>query len=81
MTSFKNLFGRFFVEKAKNVYSFLIIQIVGALAFSVFGLLIGTGEFGEFLNLYSELLPDWLMGFCLLSVFLSFSFYLYGCQK
>ena len=81
MTSFKNLFGRFFVEKAKNVYSFLIIQIVGALAFSVFGLLIGTGEFGEFLNLYSELLPDWLMGFCLLSVFFIIFFFIYMAVK
>ena len=81
MTSFKNLFGRFFVEKAKKVYSFLIIQIVGALAFSVFGILIRTGEFGEFLNLYSELLPDWLMYFCLLSVFFIIFFFIYMAVK
>ena len=81
MTSFKSLFGRFFVEKAKKVYSFLIIQIVGALAFSIFGLLIGTGEFSEFLNFYSELLPDWLMGFCLLSVFFIIFFFIYIAVK
>ena len=81
MTSFKSLFGRFFVEKAKKVYSFLIIQIVGALAFSVFGLLIGTGKIGEFLNSYTELLPDWLMGFCLLGVFFVIFFFIYIIVK
>ena len=81
MTSFKSLFGRFFVEKAKNVYSFLVIQTVGALAFSVFGLLIGTGKIGEFLNSYTELLPDWLMGFCLLGVFFVIFFFIYIIVK
>ena len=81
MTSFKSLFGRFFVEKAKNVYSFLIIQTVGALAFSVFGLLIGTGKISEFLNSYTELLPDWLMGFCLLGVFFVIFFFIYIIVK
>ena len=81
MTSFKSLFGRFFVEKAKNVYSFLIIQTIGALAFSVFGLLIGTGKISEFLNSYTELLPDWLMGFCLLGVFFVIFFFIYIIVK
>ena len=81
MTSFKSLFGRFFVEKAKKVYSFLIIQIVGALAFSIFGLLIGTGKISEFLNSYTELLPDWLMGFCLLGVFFVIFFFIYIIVK
>ncbi|MCT6827191.1 MAG: hypothetical protein M3002_00255 [Lactobacillus helsingborgensis] len=81
MTSFNSLFGRFFVKKAKNAYSLLILQVIGALAFSVCGLLIGTGGFYEFLNLYTELLPDWLMGFLILSFFCIIYFFIYMAVK
>lgn len=81
MTSFNSLFGRFFVKKAKNAYSLLIRQVIGALAFSVCGLLIGTGGFYEFLNLYTELLPDWLMGFLILSFFCIIYFFIYMAVK
>lgn len=81
MTSFNSLFGRFFVKKAKNAYSLLILQVIGALAFSVCGLLIGTGGFYEFLNLYTELLPDWLMGFLILSFFCITYFFIYMAVK
>lgn len=81
MTLFNSLFGRFFVKKAKNAYSLLILQVIGALAFSVCGLLIGTGGFYEFLNLYTELLPDWLMGFLILSFFCIIYFFIYMAVK
>lgn len=81
MTSFNSLFCRFFVKKAKNAYSLLILQVIGALAFSVCGLLIGTGGFYEFLNLYTELLPDWLMGFLILSFFCIIYFFIYMAVK
>lgn len=81
MTSFNSLFGRFFVKKAKNAYSLLILQVIGALAFSVCGLIIGTGGFYEFLNLYTELLPDWLMGFLILSFFCIIYFFIYMAVK
>lgn len=81
MTSFNSLFGRFFVKKAKNAYSLLILQVIGALAFSVCGLLIGTGGFYGFLNLYTELLPDWLMGFLILSFFCIIYFFIYMAVK
>lgn len=81
MTSFNSLFGRFFVKKAKNAYSLLILQVIGALAFSVCGLLIGKGGFYEFLNLYTELLPDWLMGFLILSFFCIIYFFIYMAVK
>lgn len=81
MTSFNSLFGIFFVKKAKNAYSLLILQVIGALAFSVCGLLIGTGGFYGFLNLYTELLPDWLMGFLILSFFCIIYFFIYMAVK
>ncbi|AWN33475.1 MULTISPECIES: hypothetical protein [Lactobacillus] len=81
MTSFNSLFGRFFVKKAKNAYSLLILQVIGTLAFSVCGLLIGTGGFYGFLNLYTELLPDWLMGFLILSFFCIIYFFIYMAVK